>query len=242
MLENMALENTPLEPLSPVLYPLEDGIGSVALVQQVGDDKSIVNAARVSFGGDNTLPFDERDSKLIKYLLKHHHGSPFEHNSLTFKVVAPIFVVRQWQRHRVGVSYNEISARYVEVLERFYTPLEFRQQAKNNRQASVQASESFEQDTARALYESAWKASFEAYHQLLELGVAKEQARSVLPVTQYTEFYFTCNLRSLFHFLGLRDHAGAQWEIQQYARALTQLSESLFPAAFQAWRELQSEP
>ncbi len=234
--------NATLEPLSRVLYPLEDSIGSVALVQQIGDDKSIVNAARVSFGGDNSLPFDERDAKLIKYLLRHHHGSPFEHNSLTFKVVAPIFVVRQWQRHRVGVSYNEISARYVEVLERFYTPLEFREQAKNNRQASVQANESFNQDAARALYESAWKASFGAYHHLLELGVAKEQARGVLPVTQYTEFYFTCNLRALFHFLGLRDHAGAQWEIQQYARALAQLAEPLFPSAFEAWRELQAEP
>jgi len=138
-------------------------------------------------------------------------------------------------------SYNEISARYVEVLERFYTPLEFRQQAKNNRQASVEASETFEQEAARALYESAWKASFAAYHKLLELGVAKEQARGVLPVTQYTEFYFTCNLRALFHFLELRDHAGAQWEIQQYARALAQLAEPLFPSAFQAWRELQAE-
>lgn len=230
----------PLEEISEVLYPLSDGIGSVSLVQQVGDDKSIVNAARVSFAGDNALPFDERDAKLIKYLLKHHHGSPFEHNSLTFKVVAPIFVVRQWQRHRIA-SYNEISARYVEVLERFYTPVQFREQAKNNRQASIEASETLEQGVARALYESAWKASFEAYHNLLELGVAKEQARGVLPVTQYTEFYFTCNLRALFHFLELRDHAGAQWEIQQYARALAQLAEPIFPSAFQAWREIQAE-
>lgn len=226
--------------LEQVLFPLNDEIGSVALVQHVGDDKSVVNAARVSFGGDNTLPFDEKDAKLIRYLLKHEHGSPFEHNSLTFKIVAPIFVIRQWMRHRVGVSYNEISGRYVEVNEQFYTPEKFRQQAKSNRQASIEATDSLNQEQAHQVWENAWKQAFQAYQDLLALGVTREQARGVLPLTMYSEFYFTCNLRSLFHFLALRDHPGAQWETQMYARALAQLAEPLFPSSFEAWRSLHN--
>ncbi|GEM47086.1 FAD-dependent thymidylate synthase [Deinococcus cellulosilyticus] len=223
-----------------VLFPLNDGIGSVALIQHVGDDKSVVNAARVSFGGDNRMPLDEKDARLIRYLLKHQHGSPFEHNSLTFKIVAPIFVVRQWMRHRVGVSYNEISGRYVEIKDQFYTPGNFRQQAKSNRQASIEATDSLNQEKAHEVWEAAWKNAYEAYQQLLSLGVTREQARGVLPLTMYTEFYFTCNLRSLFHFLALRDHPGAQWETQMYARALAQLSEPLFPSSFEAWRSLNA--
>lgn len=224
-----------------ILYPLGDGIGSVALVQHVGNDKSVVSAARVSFGGDNSLPLDEKDTKLIKYLLKHQHGSPFEHNLLTFKTVAPLFVIRQWMRHRVGVSYNEISGRYVEVEERFYVPVRFRQQAPNNRQASIEASELLDQDAARSIWESAIQSAYEAYTELLKLGVTKEQARGVLGLCAYSEFYFTCNLRSLFHFLSLRDHPGAQWETQMYARALRQLAAPLFPVSFQAWDELHGE-
>lgn len=222
-----------------VLFPLNDGIGSVALIQHVGDDKSIVNAARVSFGGDNHMPFDEKDAKLIRYLLKHQHGSPFEHNSLTFKVVAPIFVVRQWMRHRIA-SYNEISGRYVEVKDQFYTPEKFRQQARSNRQASIEATDSLDQEQAHQVWEAAWKHAYQAYHELLDLGVTREQARGVLPLTMYSEFYFTCNLRALFHFLELRDHPGAQYEIQMYARALAQLAEPLFPSSFEAWRGLHA--
>lgn len=231
---------TGTETLHPTLFPLEDGIGLVSLVQHVGDDKSIVNAARVSFGQDNTLPFDERDEKLIRYLLRHHHGSPFEHNSLTFKVVAPIFVIRQWMRHRIA-SYNEISARYVEVKDQVYTPSTFRQQAKNNRQASTEANDTLDQAAALEVWQESWRASYAAYQRLLELGVAREQARGVLPLAMYSEFYFTCNLRALLHFLELRDHPGAQWEMQRYARALAELAEPLFPATFGAWRQLHAE-
>jgi thymidylate synthase (FAD) len=218
-----------------ILYPLSDGIGSVALVQHVGDDKAIVNAARVSFGGDSDGPMTPRDEKLIGYLLREHHGSPFEHNSLTFKVVAPIFVVRQWMRHRIA-SYNEISGRYVEVKEEIYTPTEFRQQAASNRQASVAADETLDQARAHAIWQEAWRGAYAAYQNLLALGVTREQARGVLPLAMYTEMYFTCNVRALLHFIELRDHPGAQWEIQMYARALAQLAEPLFPATFRAWR------
>lgn len=222
-----------------ILYPLDDGIGSIALVQHIGDDKSIVQAARVSFGGDGDAPLNARDEKLIAYLLKNQHGSPFEHNAMTFKIVAPIFVARQWMRHRIA-SYNEISYRYVEVEERVYTPRAFRQQAPSNRQASVEADETLDQAAARQLWEAAWRAAYGSYQHLLSLGVTREQARGVLPVAAYTEFYFTCNVRTLLHFLGLRDHAGAQWEIRQYARALAELAGPLFPATFRAWRELHA--
>lgn len=222
-----------------VLFPLNDGIGSVALVQHVGDDKGIVNAARVSFGQDNDEPLSDRDAKLIGYLLREHHGSPFEHNLITFKIVCPIFVDRQMVRHRVGVSKNEVSGRYVELQERAYVPTEFRQQAKNNRQASVEAVDGFPQDKAGKVYREAWGSAFEAYQSLLELGVTREQARGVLPLSLYTESYYTFNLRSLLHFVGLRDHAGAQWETQQYAKAMRTLAEGIFPVSFKAWDDLQ---
>ncbi len=223
------------------LFPLSDGIGSVSLVQYVGDDSSIVRAARVSFAGD-LAPFDaEKDAKLIKYLLKHQHGSPFEHNLITFRVRCPIFIDRQWVRHRVGVSKNEESGRYITLREECYIPGQFRIQAKNNRQASREDDGKLDQDKAHTLYKNAWKNAFQTYQSLLELGVAREQARGVLPLSLYTSSYYTFNLRSLFHFLELRDHEGAQWEIRLYARALAELAEPLFPAAFAAWRELHAE-
>jgi thymidylate synthase (FAD) len=225
-------------PLSPTLYPLSDGVGAVSLVQHVGDDKMIVNAARVSFGGDSAAPLSKRDEKLIGYLLRERHGSPFEHNLITFKVVCPIFVDRQMVRHRVGVSKNEISGRYVEVAERAYQPTAFRRQAPSNRQASVADDGTLDQGAAGAVWAEAWKQSFAAYGRLLELGVTREQARGVLPQTLYTESYYTFNVRSLLHFLSLRDHDGAQYETRQFAAAMGELAEPLFPVTFAAWRNL----
>ena len=210
----------------------------MSLIQHVGDDKMIVNAARVSFGGDSAAPLSARDEKLIGYLLRERHGSPFEHNLLTFKVVCPIFVDRQMVRHRVGVSKNEISGRYVEMTERVYVPTQFRQQAKSNRQASVEADERLDQDAAAGLYHRAWESAYAAYQALLALGVTREQARGVLPQALYTESYYTFNVRSLLHFLGLRDHEGAQYETRLYAQAMGQLAQPLFPVTFAAWREL----
>ncbi|ADV68687.1 FAD-dependent thymidylate synthase [Deinococcus maricopensis] len=229
----------PADPQAQQLYPLGDGIGSVALVQHIGDDKMIVNAARVSFGGDNTKPLDARDEKLLRYLLREHHGSPFEHNLITFKVVCPIFVDRQMVRHRVGVSKNEISGRYVEMQERGYQPTEFRKQAPSNRQASVEDDGTLDQGKAAQVWADAWRNAFGAYQDLLTLGVTREQARGVLPQALYTESYYTFNVRSLLHFLELRDHNGAQYETRLYARAMAELAEPLFPVTFSAWRELQ---
>jgi thymidylate synthase (FAD) len=220
------------------LYPLADGVGSVSLVQHVGDDKMIVNAARVSFGGDSAAPLSSRDEKLISYLLRERHGSPFEHNLITFKIVCPIFVDRQMVRHRVGVSKNEISGRYVEMTERVYQPTAFRKQAPSNRQASMPDDGTLDQAAASGVWAEAWRQSFGAYQQLLGLGVTREQARGVLPQALYTESYYTFNVRSLLHFLGLRDHDGAQYETRLYAQAMGELSEPLFPVTFAAWRSL----
>lgn len=222
------------------LDPLEDGISMVKLIMFAGEDKSVVNAARVSFGGDDEEELDERDVKLINYLMKEHHGSPTEHNLMTFKVVCPIFVDRQWVRHRVGVSKNEISGRYVEMQERYYTPKSFRMQAKSNRQASVEADDSLNQEVAVAIWEDAWRQAYKAYQALIELGVTREQARGVLPLTLYTESYYSFNLRSLMHFIALRDHAGAQWEMQQYAKALYELALPLFPETLAAFERLRT--
>ncbi|WP_216321510.1 FAD-dependent thymidylate synthase [Deinococcus aestuarii] len=223
------------------LFPLGDGIGSVSLVQHVGDDKMIVNAARVSFGGDNSKPLDVRDEKLIRYLLTHHHGSPFEHNLITFKVVCPIFVDRQMVRHRVGVSKNEVSGRYVELQERNFTPPSFRKQAPSNRQASVEDDGTLDQEAAARIWVEAWRNAFGAYQELLHLGVTREQARGVLPLSLYTESYYTFNVRSLLHFLELRDHEGAQYETRLFARAMAELAEPFFPVTFREWRELHAQ-
>ncbi len=227
--------------MTDILYPLGDDLGSVSLIQHVGDDKMIVNAARVSFGGDNLAPLDGKDERLIRYLLRHHHGSPFEHNLITFKVVCPIFVDRQMVRHRVGVSKNEISGRYVEMQERNFTPPTFRKQAPSNRQASVEDDGTLDQAEAAAVWERAWRSAYEAYRVLLALGVTREQARGVLPQSLYTESYYTFNVRSLLHFLSLRDHEGAQFETQQFARAMGRLARPLFPVVFREWDALKGK-
>jgi thymidylate synthase (FAD) len=219
-------------------YCLNDQIGYVSLLQTCGDDTVIVNSARVSFG-KQISEIEEKDRKLLRFLLEHHHGTPLEHTSLTFLVKCPLFIARQWHRHRVGVSINEISARYVEVKDEFYVPIEFRQQSKSNRQASIESSFTAEEtENNKHIFQQAIDASFAHYKQLLDAGVAREQARGVLPLCSYTQYYWTCNLRSLFHFVALRDHSDAQWEIQQYAKAMLKQAEKFFPETIKIWEEL----
>jgi thymidylate synthase (FAD) len=212
-----------------IYYPLNDNIGSVQLIQSVGDDTGIVNSARVSFG-KKIESIEDKDRKLLKYLLEHEHGTPFEHNTLTFLIKCPLFVARQWMRHRIA-SFNEISARYVEIKEEFYIPEKFRKQSTNNRQASIEGND-LENEKANLIYTESLKVAYSKYQELLSLGVAREQARALLPLATYTEYYFTCNLRSLLHFIKLRDHANAQWEIQQYAKAIKEIAKEIFPETF----------
>ncbi len=212
--------------------PLQDGISSVELVRVSGSDLDIANAARVSYGKISES-LSERDEKLINFLMEHNHTSPFEHNQLSFRIKAPIFIARQWMRHRMN-SYNEISYRYVEAKTEFYIPKEFRFQDTVNKQSSRGT---FVNDEVLAVYKKSLQASYDAYQDLLKSGVCREQARVLLPVATYTEFIFTCNMHSLMHFMYLRLASGAQKEIQVYAQALLQLASVHFPITLQAWQK-----
>lgn len=214
-----------------MIYPLNDGIGSVELLMVAGTDQDIVDAARVSFDKVGNTD-EEANGKLIRYLLKHQHMSPFEHNMIKFRIKCPIFVDRQIVRHRIGISKNEISARYVEVKDEYYVPASLRKQSKSNRQASVEGGS--ELDDLIGTYKLTCAAAVRSYHILIDAGVCREQARGVLPQAMYTTSIYTFNLRSLLHFVDLRTHAGAQWEIQQYAAAMRDMVIQHFPLTFGA--------
>ncbi|WP_218079265.1 FAD-dependent thymidylate synthase [Anthocerotibacter panamensis] len=217
--------------------PLGDGISSVQLIQQVGDDRMIAAAARVSLANDLKIRSDEDNFKLIKYLLKHQHGTPLEHNLITYRITAPLYVIQELLRHR-HLSFNQESARYIQVQNRAYVPSKFRGQSKSNRQASV-PSETIEQAQVISIYQQAVEAAYKTYAALLEAGVCREQARGVLPHCTYSSLYVTFNIRALLHFLDLRLSPDAQWEIQQYARSFKALAEPLFPLTFRALAELK---
>ena len=213
--------------------PLCDGISSVELVRRSGSDLDVVNAARVSYGKVSSAVTD-RDKKLISFLMEHNHTSPFEHNQLSFRIKAPIFVSRQWMRHRMN-SYNEISYRYVKASLEFYVPPKWRSQDTKNKQASIGAFDNLE---FTQKFKESIAQSVETYEYLLENGIGREIARSVLPLCTYTEFIFTCNLHSLMHFLKLRLHAGAQYEIRMYAQTLLKLALPHFPISLGEWKRI----
>jgi len=216
--------------------PLNDEISYVRLEGAFGGDIDVVNSARVSFAKKVT-EMQDRDRKLVKYLADHEHGTPFEHNFIKFEVKAPLFVFREWHRHRVGWSYNEQSMRYLEgdkdVPLEYYLPGQFRRQAKSDRQAS---DEPFNDVVLKASMLSAYSAANTVYKQLIAGSVAKEIARAVLPVGMYSCMIASCNLRSLLHFLKLRLKENAQWEIRQYAKAMLKLAEPVFPVSISNWR------
>ena len=205
--------------------------GFVRLVDFMGGDQGVVDAARVSYGGKSKGP--EADRKLIDYLLKHSHMTPFEHSVFKFHVKCPIFVMRQWIRHRMA-SYNEISARYTEVKDEFYVPRNWRAQDLKNKQGSV-AAPALDHAALTAKFEAQIKAALDCYRDMLAAGVARELARMVLPVNSYTEFYWTVNARSLMNFVTLRADKHAQWEIQQYGEALARQFKSRMPWTYEAF-------
>ncbi len=222
-----------------------DGIGKVSYIQHVGDDKMIANAARVSFGQDNTKPLTPRDKKLIKYLIDHKHTSPFEHNSITFLFEVPMFVRSQHMRHRTW-AYNEISRRYTDVDLRFYEPTSFRTQHESNRQASNENdlidptitprfSDTYikSSDAIKKFHEH----SLDLFNHLINKGVCREQARGVLPQNLYAKYYGTVNLSNLIKFIDLRTHEGAQWEIQKVAEACLDIAEEIWPFSVGAYRD-----
>lgn len=203
--------------------------GFVRLLDVMGDDLKIVNAARISFNKHKDV-FDEKDYDLMRYLVEHEHLAPFRHCKLTFHVKAPIFVMRQWMKHRIDSEFNEISGRYVELSEaEFFVPEIFRKQAKVNKQGSEGEVE--RQDYMSNVYIESCENSFEDYKTLIEYGVCREQARCVLPLALYTEVHWTCGLQALAHFLHLRLDSHAQKEIQDYAQVCLELAEKAFPVA-----------
>lgn len=203
-----------------------DGQGWIGLIDTLGTESTIVNAARVSFGKIKT-DMDERDVKLLHYLLDNRHSSPLEHIVFTFSVHCPLFVRGQWHRHRTW-SYNEISRRYTEIDIEFYTPKHLRMQSENNRQASYDNPD-FQDAELRAMIDKQNKDSLALYEKLLEGGVCREQARGVLPQNMMVTFWATVDLNNLLHFLSLRDSEHAQWEIREYATAIKKLIKPIIP-------------
>ena len=214
-----------------------DNVGAVELIQHMGDDLTVVNAARVSFG-EKKRELDEKDKKLINYLVKHQHTSTLEHNIVTFKFTVPLFIRSQHHRHRTW-SYNEISRRYTDADFQFYEPIRFRKQSKSNRQASTD--ETFVPFIISSLGYASHavkrhhKKSLKLYKKLIDAGVCREQARGVLPQNLYTEYYGTTNLNNLLKFIDLRMHQSAQWEIQKVAEACLVIAEGLWPVTVEAF-------
>lgn len=206
--------------------------GFVRLVDMMGGDAGVVQAARVSHGDGSKGP--EADRKLIGYMLQHDHGSPFESAVLKFHVSCPILVMRQWIRHRIA-SYNEISFRYTEAPDEFYVPATFRAPSKTNLQGSVEAPHQINHAQCREIVERASFKSYADYQELLALGVAKEMARMVLPVNIYTQFYWTVNARSLMNFLSLRCEGHAQAETREYANALAPIFRESMPWTYESF-------
>ena len=221
-----------------------DGIGFVEYVDHMGTDTTVVNAARVSFGKHKQV-IDKKDEKLIKYLVKHRHSSPFEHCSVTFRFTVPLFVRSQHHRHRTW-SYNEISRRYTSYDIKFYEPKAFRPQHESNRQASVFGvhhdpvlypnilDETIGLTASEAVVRH-HEESLKLFNLLIDKGVCREQARGVLPQNMYSQYYGTVNLSNLIKFIDLRTHEGAQWEIQKVAEACYNVGLELWPISMDAY-------
>ena len=202
------------------------GQGWVGLIDTLGTESTIVNAARVSFGKIKQ-EMDDRDVGLLNYLIENRHTSPLEHIVFTFSIHCPLFIRGQWHRHRTW-SYNEISRRYTEIDMEFYTPEHLRRQAETNRQASVE-DVNFDDAALREMIRKQNADSLKLYNDLLEAGVCREQARGVLPQNMMVTFWGTVDLNNLLHFLELRDSDHAQWEIREYAQAIKQLIKPVIP-------------
>lgn len=208
--------------------------GKLELVQSMGNDHMIVQAARISNGAAAPEWREGKDEKLIQYLVANEHMSPFEHAVATFYVKAPIFVMREWMRHRT-FSYNELSARYKESECEFFYPDQVRVPDLDNKQSSVRSDDVVKQWLIGKRLQESYMGTKMAYEDMLKHGIARELARSVLPVGVYTETYVTGNFRNWMHFVSLRAHPNAQHEIQEYARGILAIWEKIMPVSTQAF-------
>lgn len=216
--------------------PLHDGKSKIQLIEFMGSDLSPVNDAKASFNR-TASELDGNGVKLIKFLIDNNHTSPFRSAIFKFKIKAPLYVCRQWWRHVIASTvvedqngWNEQSFRYTEIDELdYYLPEVYRAQSTSNKQGSAGALDQYQQLACRSLYQNAIEESFAGYKKLLELGVAREQARGVLPSTVYTTWIWTCSLQAVLHFLSLRLGHGAQSEIVSYAKAIQPMLEEIVP-------------
>jgi thymidylate synthase (FAD) len=209
--------------------------GFVRLDESMADDLSVVNGARVSFAKHKT-EMDDADAGLIRFLMRDRHGTPFEHNAFRFHIRAPIFVAREWFRHRVG-SFNEFSMRYARATDDFYIPEpeDVRTQVGKPGAYSFDPVPDEVAETTREELRQVYEAAYAAYEKLVELGVARELARAALPVGAYTEFYWTVNARALMNFLSLRNAETAQREIRRYAEACERFFAERMPITYEAF-------
>jgi thymidylate synthase (FAD) len=209
--------------------------GFVRLDDAMATDLSVVNAARVSFARRKD-EMDEGDGGLIRFLMRERHGTPFEHNAFRFHIRAPLFVAREWFRHRIG-SFNEFSMRYAKATEDFYLPAEedVRTQVGKPGAYSFEPVTAEVAETTREELQAVYEAAYAAYERLVELGVARELARSVIPVGAYTEFYWTVNARALMNFVSLRAAETAQREIRRYADACERFLAEQMPVTYEAF-------
>ena len=201
---------------------------NVQLIDHMGSDLSVVNAARVSFAKESN-EFSKQDAKLISFLAKHDHWSPFGHASLQFRIKAPIFVARQLVKHQVGLVWNEISRRYVDNEPEFYIPSEWRLKAEDKKQGS--SDETIEYNINGAI-----EFVTQTYNNLLRANVAPEMARMVLPQNLYTEWYWRGTLMAFARVCNLRCKSDTQWETQLIAEMIDLKAKELFPVSWEALR------
>lgn len=218
-----------------VIYLYSDKIGKVELVDYLGSDLTVVNSARVSLGVHRNK-LEKTDVKLIEYLIENKHTSPLEHCICTFRFKVPLFVRSQHHRHRTW-SFNEISRRYTSFNIEFYELENFRLQDRIDKQASdpmlvLQAESNVK---FKNLVHQHHQLSLDLYNQMLYWGIAREQARGILPQNMYTEYYGTVNLNNLFKFLDLRLDHHAQWEIQKVAQAILEIIKEIYPKTVKAY-------
>jgi thymidylate synthase (FAD) len=233
--------------------------GSIELLDHMGNDLTTVEAARVSFLKGAT-EMSDRERRLIRYLAEHEHTSPFRHAMLMFRFKAPLFVARQLWKHIVGITpefdlednlssfsggfkdtgWNEASGRYVELQEEFYVPDRWRAQSASNKQGS--AGDIQEQAAAADVYAEGLRQAYAAYRHLRELGVAKEQARVILPQSIYTHWIWTGSLQAFLHVVELRAKPDAQYETQQYGEAVRAILQEIFPVCLEKWDARSKQP
>ncbi len=211
--------------------------GFVEVIDTLGSDLTVVNSARVSFGKRKEV-YDKSDRALVKFLAKHKHFSPFRHMMVQFHLKAPEFVMRQWYKHVVGIettssyptkdhAWNEISGRYTPVSD-YYIPEVWRKQSQDNKQASEGELDDLQQKRMRHLYDRYLLEVERVYETMVQTGMAKEQARIVLPLSQYTEVYWTASFQAIMNFIDLRDEKTAQKEMMY----------DIYPETVKIWSEV----